>query len=203
MTLKARLVRLIALFAAQLLYVPVNRLVQGGVVLRTPLDAHIPFWPIWVLPYLLSLVWWWGCFIWAAWKMDSERYRAFVAGALATMLSSYAVYVLFPTYVERLFLEGHDWPVELVRFIYNADRLHNAFPSSHAYTTMLIVFFWWDWRRHLRGVLVTIAVLVLLSTLFIRQHYLVDPLGGILWAWMGYRFGSWWAIRGVHSKRVD
>jgi len=197
------MVRLMALFAAQSLYIPINRLIRGGVILRTPLDAHIPFWPIWALPYLLSLVWWWGCFIWAAWKMEQARYRAFVTGALAVMLSSYAVYVLFPTYVERPSLEGHGWPVELVRLIYTNDRLHNAFPSSHAYTTMLIVFFWWNWRPRLRAALVAIAVLVLLSTLFVHQHYLVDPLGGILWAWMGYRLGSWWATREVSGGHVD
>ncbi len=196
MTPRARLVRLIALFAAQLLYVPINRLVRGGVVLYTPLDAWIPFWPVWVWPYLLSLVWWWVCFIWAAWKMDGVRYRAFVTGALATMLSSYLVYVLFPTYVERPPVPEHrSWSVELVRFLYSNDRLHNAFPSSHAYTTMLLVFFWWNWRPRLRMVWAAIAVLVLLSTLFVRQHNLVDPLGGILWAWMGYRFGSWWVAR--------
>jgi membrane-associated phospholipid phosphatase len=197
MTLKARLVWLVALLATHLLYVPINRLVQGGVVLQTPLDAWIPFWPAWALPYLLGIAWWWGCFIWAAWKMDEVRYRAFVVGAIATMLSSYAVYLLYPTYVERPALEGHGWPVELMRFIYNADRLNNAFPSSHAYTTMLIVLFWWSWRPHLRGAWVAIAVIILLSTLFTRQHNLVDPLGGILWAWMGYRLGSWWAVRKV------
>ncbi len=133
-----------------MLYIPINRTVQGGVILSLPWDENVPFWPIWAVPYLLSILWWMASFIWAAWKMDDDRYRAFVAAALAVMLTAYAVYMLYPTYVERPALEGHSWQVELVRSIYSNDRLNNAFPSGHVYTTMLIALFWWDWRPKLR-----------------------------------------------------
>jgi membrane-associated phospholipid phosphatase len=32
-------------------------------------------------------------------------------------------------------------------------------------------------------------MVVVLSTLFTRQHYLLDLLGGLAIAWLGYRFG--------------
>ena len=94
-TLKAwspnsRLAWLIVLFAVQLLYVPINRTVRGGVILSLPWDSHVPFWPIWAVPYLLSILWWMAAFIWAAWKMDDIRYRAFVAAALVVMLTAWA-----------------------------------------------------------------------------------------------------------------
>lgn len=195
MASRTRLAWLLVVFAVQFLYFPINRTIQGGAILDVPLDAHVPFWPIWAVPYLLSLVWWAACFIWAAWKMEDSLYRAFVAAILAVMLTSYLVYLLFPTYVERPALVGDSWPVELVRFIYENDRLNNAFPSGHAYTTMLIFFFWWQWQPRLRWLWVGIAVIILLSTLFTGQHNLLDPLGGIIWAWLGYRFGLWWANR--------
>jgi membrane-associated phospholipid phosphatase len=195
MTWQARLVWLVTLFGVQLLYAPINRTMQGGVILDTPWDAYVPFWPIWAVPYLLSLVWWAGCFVWAAWKMDGALYRAFVAATIAMMLTSYVVYILFPTYVQRPALEGSSWPIELVRYIYSNDRLHNAFPSGHTYTTMLILFFWWRWRPKLRWLWVGFAVVIILSTLFTGQHNLPDPIGGIVWAWAGYRFGLWWATR--------
>jgi membrane-associated phospholipid phosphatase len=195
MSWQMRLSWLIVLFIVQILYIPINRTMHGGIVLHTPLDAYVPFWPIWAVPYLLSIVWWVGSFIWAAWKMEDRVYRAFVAGALAVMLASYAVYILFPTYVQRPIVEGDTWPNTLVRLIYSNDRLHNAFPSGHTYTTMLIVFFWWGWRPRLRWLWATIAVVVILSTLFTAQHNLPDPIGGIVFAWLAYRFGLWWAAR--------
>jgi membrane-associated phospholipid phosphatase len=35
------------------------------------------------------------------------------------------------------------------------------------------------------------VVIVALSTLFTHQHYLIDPLGGLAIAWIGYRFGMY------------
>lgn len=192
---RARLLWLLIIFCLQALYFPINRTMQGGVILAMPWDAHIPLWPGWAIPYLLSILWWQASFVWAAFQMDDDRFRALVVGATAVMLSSYLVYIAFPTYVERPVVEGSGWTTDLVRFIYGNDRLHNAFPSGHTYLTMLIVFFWWDWKPKLRWLWATIAALVILSTLFTGQHNLVDPIGGIFWAWLGYLFGRWWVAR--------
>jgi hypothetical protein len=93
-TPNSRLAWLIVLAAVALVYIPINRTVQGGVILSLPWDENIPFWPTWAVPYLLSILWWMASFIWAAWKMGDDRYRAFVAAALAVMLTAYAVYIL-------------------------------------------------------------------------------------------------------------
>lgn len=192
MALKKRLIWLVAMFLAQALYFPINRTVAGGVVLITPLDALVPFWPAWAVPYLLSILWWEGCLVWAALKMPASRYRAFVVSVLVTLLTSYAFYIIYPTYVERPPVEGSGWQFDLIRSIYANDRLNNAFPSSHTYMTMLMVFFWWNWQPKLRWLWLVIAVIIILSTLFTGQHHLLDPVGGIVWAWIGYRLGLLW-----------
>jgi hypothetical protein len=190
-----RLVWLLAILVVQTLYFPINRTVQGGVVLKTPLDAYVPLWPIWAVPYLLSIVWWQCSFAWAAWRMEYDRFRAFAIGTIAVMLTSFLLYIVYPTYVERPAVTGNSWAANLIRYIYRNDRLHNAFPSGHTYFTMLIVFFWWDWKPRLRWLWAASGIIVILSTLFTGQHNLPDPVGGILWAWLGYRFGQWWATR--------
>jgi membrane-associated phospholipid phosphatase len=195
-TRRGRLAWLIALFVVQLLYFPLNRLIQGGVVLRIPaLDDLVPLWPIWILPYLLSVAWWTTCFLWAAWKMEDNLYRALMGGAIAVMLCSYLVYLFFPTYVVRPTITGSGPLYDLVRLVYSNDRVHNAFPSGHTYNAVLLALFWWRWQPRLRWLWVTIAALTVLSTLFTGQHHVVDPLGGALLAWLGYRFGLWWAAR--------
>ena len=193
---------LIVLAAVGLLYIPINRLVQGGVVLSLPWDACVPFWPIWAVPYLLTIPWWIVSFIWAARSMDDDRYRAFVVAALVGMLTAYAVFVLYPTYVERPVPQGHGWEIDLIRLIYRNDRLNNAFPSGHAFITVLISLFWWDWRPKLRWLWAAIVVVVILSTLFTGQHNLPDPIGGIIWAYAGYRLGWWWVKR-MQARRKE
>ncbi|MEW5869230.1 MAG: phosphatase PAP2 family protein [Chloroflexota bacterium] len=193
--MRIRLAWLAVLFGVQLLYFPINRLMTGGVVLITPLDAWIPIWPVWAVPYLASLAWWEASFCWAARRMDAPRYRAFVAAMLVTMLTSYVFYIVYPTYVIRPEVTCSGWSCDLVRLVYAHDRLYNAFPSGHAYTTLLIAFFWWDWQPRLRWLWVLAAGVVILSTLFTGQHHLPDPLGGLAWACLGYRGGSWWSQR--------
>ena len=83
----------------------------------------------------------------------------------------------------------------LIRFIYSHDRVYNAFPSGHTYTTMLLCLFWCRWRPRRCWLWIVTAVIVLLSTLFTRQHNLPDLIGGALLAWGGYRFGLWWAAK--------
>lgn len=195
MKTRTRALWLILLLLTQLLYFPINRSVQGGVILKTPLDVYLPLWGIWAIPYLLSLLWWAGSFLWAAWKMEDDLYLAFVVGTLAVMLTSYLIYLIFPTYIDRPVLDGTHWTTELVRFIYGNDRSYNAFPSGHTYTTVLIALFWSRWYPRQRWLWITITVVILFSTLFTRQHYILDLIAGSLLAWAGYRFGLWWVAR--------
>jgi membrane-associated phospholipid phosphatase len=195
MTPKARWAWLTAIIIVEFLYVPINRTIQGGVVLAMPWDRLFPLRPIWVIPYLLSMVWWTVCFFWAAWKMDDDLYEALVVSVLTVMLASYMVYIVFPTYVIRPPVQGDDWLTRMISLLYANDRANNAFPSGHTYNTMLITLFWWRWRPRQRWLWLTITVIVLLSTLYTRQHYLLDLFGGILFAWLGYRLGLRWVAR--------
>lgn len=190
-----RLAGVVLIVALQLLYIPLNHTLQGGVALHAPWDDLIPVWPIWTVPYLLSITWWLGFIIWAAWRMDSPLYLAFVVAGVAAISASYAIHWLLPTYVERPDLSGDSWPVDLLRLVYAQDSGYNAFPSGHTYNTVLIGLFWWRWQPRHRILNLGIAGVILLSTLFTGQHYLVDLLGGAAVAWTGYRFGLWWAAK--------
>jgi membrane-associated phospholipid phosphatase len=190
-----RLAWLIAVLAVQSLYIPINRTVQGGVILATPWDVYFPLRPIWVLPYLLSLAWWTACFAWAAWKMDDDLYRAFVLSILAVMLASYLVYILYPTYVVRPTPAGDGWLERVVQSLYVNDRVNNAFPSGHTYNSVLIALYWSRWHPRQRWLWWAITAIILLSTLFTRQHNLPDLVGGIAFAWLAYRLGLWWVAR--------
>jgi membrane-associated phospholipid phosphatase len=195
MPLEARLACLLGLWALQFLYFPINRLVQGGVVLDTPWDAYFPLQPIWVIPYLLSLAWWLGCYIWATWKMDDGLFRAFVTSFVVVMLASYVAYILFPTYVVRPVVTGDDWLSRIVAHLYANDHANNAFPSGHTYNTALIALYWSRWHPRHWWLWWLITAIVLLSTLFTRQHNLPDVVGGLVLAWVGYRLGLRWTRR--------
>lgn len=190
-----RLLGLLTVLAAQLLYFPINRLVHGGVALKTPLDAYVPLWPVWAVPYVLSVVWWMACLVWAAGRMETESYEAFVFSVTAGMLVSCAIYLLFPTYVVRPAVAGGGWEVQWLKWVYGHDQPYNAFPSSHAFNTTVVYLFWRRWQPRQTWLWALISIVVLCSTLFTHQHYFPDLLGGIGLAWTSYRLGLWWAAQ--------
>ena len=145
MTPRMRLLWLAVLVVVQLMYFPINRTVQGGVVLDTPLDGYVPLWTVWIIPYMLGLLWWAACYGWAVWKMEDDLYRAFVISFVTVMLTSYVIYIVFPTYVNRPELQGDDWLTRLVATLYENDRVNNAFPSGHTYNSVMIALFWSRW----------------------------------------------------------
>ena len=189
-----RIISFLVLVAAQFAYVPINRLVTGGVILAFPWDSQVPFWPMFSIPYLLSLPWWMACMLWAALKMEDQKYGAFFVGMLFMMVSSYIVYIAFPTYIERPDVVGNGFQFDIIRYIYSNDRLNNAFPSGHTYFTAFIVISWWNWKPRLRWLWAPFGVLIVASTLFTGQHNLPDPIGGIIWAVGSHQLG-WYVTK--------
>lgn len=188
---QSRWLLLALLLGLQLLYFPVNRLAQGGIMLQTALDPLIPLVPLFTVPYLLALPWWLGSLVWAAARMPARLYRALVIAALLAILSGTLVYIFYPTYVVRQPVSQQGWAADLLRWVYSNDRTYNAFPSSHTYLTALICLFWWRWQPRLRILWAGILLLVLLSTLLTGQHTLPDVAGGLALAavcsWIGLR----------------
>ena len=201
MPLWKRLTLMAAVCALQLLYVPLNRGLSGGVTLKTPLDDYVPLLPLWVIPYALTWVIWLACAVVSAWKMEAHLYRALLTSLFVVIGLGIAIFLIYPTYVQRPVLQGDGWPVQWLRFIYAHDGAYNAFPSGHVYLTALIGFYWSRWFPWQRGFWTVTVILVAASTVFTGQHYLLDPIGGLLLAWAGYRFGLW--ATGFHAASLQ
>lgn len=189
MSIWKRIVVVAGLGLLQTLYFPIGRSLRGGVALITPLDAYVPVWPVWVIPYdsiwlMLGL-----SIAWAVWKLDDARFRALTLAQFAVTGLGMAFWLVFPTYVIRPTLAGQDIFTQLLRLTYAHDVSYNAFPSAHVYLTALPALFWARWYPRTRWLWAAWIVVVILSTLFTGQHYLVDPVGGLALAWLCCRLG--------------
>lgn len=181
-TLRTRIIWLLIPLGMQLLYFPLNRYSTGGIAPSIPLDAYIPVWPVWVVPYVLTLPWWIGFFLWAAFSMDESLYRPFVIAESLAILCGITTFALFPTYVIRPNVTGTGLTWDWLKMLYASDNVYNALPSGHAYVTTIIVIFWWRWKPKLRWLWLSVEAIVLLSTLFTHQHFLLDLGAGVVLA---------------------
>jgi membrane-associated phospholipid phosphatase len=54
----------------------------------------------------------------------------------------------------------------------------DAFPSGHTLVTVLVMFWAWRYRLRVRWVVTVIGGLLILATVYLRYHYVVDVLAG-------------------------
>lgn len=115
--------------------------------------------------------------------------RRTVYAYLSIWITAYLFFfVVYPTAAPRPDLViGEGFALWGLRALYSADPPYNCFPSlhvAHSFVSALAVS-----RVHRRlGIIGVIsATLVALSTLFTKQHYVLDVIAGVLMALVAYR----------------
>jgi membrane-associated phospholipid phosphatase len=106
-------------------------------------------------------------------------------------------------------IAGNFWASQ-VYSIWASDTSFNCFPSLHAAVSTICFFTWYQYSKikpsattKLAAIgALTIAGGVILSTLFIKQHYIADEIAGMALAWLVGRliFNHLWKRQNYHSE---
>ena len=87
---------------------------------------------------------------------------------------------LYPNGVSRPTLSGDSWFHGILRAIYRYDDDTNGFPSSHVFDSLLCTYFLaLGYHSYAWGIWMT-GITIALSTVFTKQHYVIDVYGGII-----------------------
>jgi membrane-associated phospholipid phosphatase len=157
-------------------YLPINLFSRGrpARTLYLPGEASIPFVPafefLYVLGYLLPVL--------AVFALPGPReLRRLLVAFGTTLLVAYGTYLLFPVWFERPALQPDSLATWLLWLEYH-DPSYNHFPSLHVGISWLLYLACRRGVRFPRLFLVTVLGIAL-STLLVKQHYMVDVLYGI------------------------
>jgi membrane-associated phospholipid phosphatase len=75
----------------------------------------------------------------------------------------------------------------------------DIFPSGHTQLTLVALYLAFRHTLRSRWVLLVLGVLLLIATVYLRYHYVVDVIGGIAFCfitiWGGMRIERWWRRR--------
>jgi membrane-associated phospholipid phosphatase len=143
----------------------------------TDLDVVIPYISAFVIPYLALFLFVAVPFI-TTWPKPKEFLKTNLSFLLVTAIS-FSYYVFAQTTVLRNYVFSDNIFDQLVQFIYSIDTPVNTFPSMHVATTALTLHIISLKRPGLLKWMAPIGALIILSTLFIKQHNIVDVLGGL------------------------
>ncbi|MHA1377218.1 MAG: phosphatase PAP2 family protein [Candidatus Helarchaeota archaeon] len=167
-------------------------------------DNQIPFIPEWSIVYVyifyttvIATMLYFGFF-------DTEKGYPLGWSLVLINLIAILVYIVFPvsTFFWRLELWLNQWQYQNIWAgtmfeYYTSDTSFNCFPSLHAAVSTMVFYCWYryakieldhpkappKWLRQIIAVVtLVIAILVMLSTLFVKQHYITDEFAGFFLA---------------------
>ena len=132
-------------------------------------------------------------------RRDWRGYWAVMSYSAAGYVLGYVIAVFFPVQSPWFTLAGQ-WHAELaggpftalIAFIEKCGRVHGAaFPSQHVAGAFAALWGAWSHRRWLFWVFLPFVLCMCVSTVYVRNHYVADVLGGICTGTLGYLIGGW------------
>lgn len=179
-----RMAILVSVPIINIIYLILNKEKENTLIIKMKVDDFIEFNKIFIIPYIA----WYGyvaLFLLLLCILDKKKYFKAVLSLNVGMLISYIIFFLFPTHVPRPEVAGVDILSKMVLWIYSNDKPYNCLPSIHVINTIIINYFVCKSERfkNITKIICTlIGISIILSTLYIKQHYFVDVIVGTLLA---------------------
>jgi membrane-associated phospholipid phosphatase len=155
------------------------------------LDRFIPFepgfvflylgvYPMFLLPYFCA-------------RRPATLHRAAIGQALM-LLVSYVVFLAMPVAFDRPLLPepAPNFSAWVLQIVYGRDPPWNCLPSTHCAIALMSALAVWEADRRLGIWAVLTALGIGLSTMYTKQHYLVDVIAGF-----GLAGLTWWLLHWV------
>lgn len=155
------------------------------------LDDLIPFCELFLIPYLAWFLCIAGMLLYTL-LYDIRAFRRFMHFIILTYSVTIVIYLIFPTCQQ---LRPAAFPrdnllTQMVGNFYSFDTNTNVCPSIHVLGALGVMFAGWDARRLRkplwRVVFAATAVLICLSTVFLKQHSVIDVLAAMPLALIAY-----------------
>jgi membrane-associated phospholipid phosphatase len=167
-----------------------------GFHLNTALDDIIPFRPEWAIFYLYLFYWATEATMALLAVFYYKQGYALAWTLVIVNLVADLVYLVFPvtTDVYRAAIAAHPLVgnkfAEAMNEYYRSDPSFDCFPSLHAAVSAVIAYAWYRFAKSKRNALTisvaAVAALIsagtILSTLFVKQHYIADEISGLVLA---------------------
>ncbi len=173
------------------LYFVASRLIVNPTVVHLTLDDVIPFVPAFIIPYILWYLYIPLLFILTCLK-STRAFDQMCVSVYSGMLFCIIIFFVFPTAIDfRPEVSGNSVLLRLCGIIFAIDQPFNVFPSLHCFESVcvhLVAFRQTSLSKRTgwRIASAIFASLICASTVFVKQHSVVDVVGGVLLAFVAY-----------------
>jgi membrane-associated phospholipid phosphatase len=152
--------------------------------LKLEIEERIPYWPSWV--WIYSFIYY-PLILYLNFIVESPRHFTYVAMSYVLLLGlQMAFFVLIPVATPehwRAYNLRRTLSERFLAFVQRFDARSNSFPSMHTSVAMLTAL---HLVPHLGALAFAFPVLIALSCLFTKQHYVIDLPAGALLGWLTF-----------------
>lgn len=176
------------------------------------IDNLFPIVPIFIVPYIWSYAFW-AMAPMAVSKCKFEHFLNYLASYLLALIIGAVILIFVPTYMSRVGEGLMDTTrtgffAELMRFWYSldgGDMAYNLFPSFHCINST-ISYLGVCGRKEIplwfRIYSLVTAILIYLSTMYVKQHFFLDVVSGIIIGVIAYLICMKWDLGRVFNKPI-
>ena len=155
---------------------------------KLAIDERIPYWPSWVWIYSCL---YYPIILYLNFVIDSARQFTYVATSYMLLLALQMVFFLFVPVTTpphwRSYNRSRTLSERFLALVQKFDAPTNSFPSMHTSVAMLTAL---HLAPHVGALAFGFPLVIALSCLFTKQHYVIDlPAGAVLgwWTFAAYR----------------
>lgn len=158
------------------------------------LDKSIPFIELFIIPYML----WFGYVAIAIFYFffhSKEEFYQLTAFLFIGMTICLIIFTIWPSgqNLRPTFIGRNNIFTNMVRFIYRVDTSTNVFPSIHVFNSIGVHLALRnnETLKKKKWLIIGSFILMLsicLSTIFLKQHSILDGLGGLVLSMIMYKF---------------
>lgn len=154
------------------------------------MDALIPFNEVFVIPYYFWFIYEIGTLVFL-FCYDVKAFKHMMRFIIFTYGVTMIVYLVYPTCqnLRPAVFARDNVLTHIVRYLYNFDTNTNVCPSIHVLGSLAAMFASWHSKRFNgwgRFIMTILAALICVSTLFIKQHSVLDVMWGMILGIVGY-----------------
>jgi len=133
------------------------------------------------LPIVLGLV--------VYFRRDVKDFIHVIFAILFSFYVTYVGYILFPAvgprfslyHLQATALTGYVVTLPIREYLNWLEHvMRDAFPSGHTMLALVVLFYTWRYEKRLLFLFAPISSLIIISTIYLRYHYAVDVLAGII-----------------------
>lgn len=164
---------------------------------------HLAYCTYYVFPLVVGV---------AMWRRSPELARKFIFTTALAFYVSYVGYFLVPArgprtaQADQYTVSTRTSPIStsIYNFLDNAEKTKDdVFPSGHNMITAVCLIAAWRFNRRIFWSLLPVAIMLAISTVYCRYHYVIDVIAGIALAFLTFPIGYWLYDRGTKDQTTS